>query len=533
MMRARGFGLRPLITLNLVVILGVLAALLAYTAIYLTRHGLTRQEVDHAKNKLKQIAFELQKKCPHLIEQKKCPGLAQFVQEKKADVGLVVLSVYDSEGKLVVSSDYKVTADSLWGVFADSQSDQPPSADWWLWEKEAGRLLVIKKSDFLENWSIQGAFSLDPVDSMTVWVANNLLLYSILLFGVMLLVGFVLLRRLIIKPMERLLSSVDRVSEGDLDFLLHADRGSEMGRLGFSLSRMARRIEEDQQRLKDQIAELQRLNSELHQAQLGLIRSEKLASVGKLAAGVAHEVGNPMSAILGYVSMMRTEDIPKEDEADILARVETEVERIDKVIKDLLVYSRPSKGEWSLVDPAELLEDSMALIRPQKKYKQVELKIELDDQLPLVNTDPDLVRQVLVNLLLNALDAVDEGGHIWFRAVELNYSADGELSYPNHPKTPEFFELGPIHQIKLPKGGKSIQLSKKAVVFTVVDDGCGIQPKDLTSIFDPFFTTKEPGAGTGLGLAICHSAITSLEGEIWVYSQPGEGTQFAFFLPVE
>jgi signal transduction histidine kinase len=211
--------------------------------------------------------------------------------------------------------------------------------------------------------------------------------------------------------------------------------------------------------------------------------------------------------------------------------VQSEVERIDTIIRDLLAYSRPGRDNVVAAGPAELVESAMALIRPQKKYKLIEFKVELPADLPTVRADPDLMRQVLVNLMLNALDAVESGGHIWVRAAVLGRTAEGGLEWPGHPQGPGFFDLGEIHRIRPPEDGKGIKPGERVVVFTVVDDGPGIAEEDLTRIFDPFFTTKEPGEGTGLGLAICHSSVHALSGEIWVYSKPGQGTQMAFSLP--
>jgi len=389
------------------------------------------------------------------------------------------------------------------------------------------------------GWKLSGLFALDASDKAAARITYRLLVYSALLAVVMVLLGCVLLNRLIVKPLEKLLQSADRISEGDLTFLLSADRGSELGRLGSSLSRMAQRIEEDQQRLKDQIEELKHLNRELHQAQQGLVRSEKLASVGKLAAGVAHEVGNPISAILGYVGMLRTEEIPEDEQKDILARVESEVERIDTVIKDLLAYSRPGRSDVIQITPAELIESAMLLIRPQKKFKTINFEVEVSKALPAVTADADLVRQVLVNLMLNALDVSQTGGQIWTRAAVLELDEEGEFLWatktakPMLESEPEFFDSGEIHRIRPPRDGRSLTPGQRVVVFSIVDDGPGIAEGDLVRIFDPFFTTKDPGQGTGLGLAICHSAITAMNGEIWAFSRLGDGTQLAFYLPVE
>jgi len=235
--------------------------------------------------------------------------------------------------------------------------------------------------------------------------------------------------------------------------------------------------------------------------------------------------------------MLRSEEIPAKEQGDILARVEAEIVRIDTIIRDLLAYSRPGRSEIAPVLPSELSESALSLIRPQKKFKTVEFALDVPPGLPPVLTDADLTRQVLVNLMLNALDACGKGGHVWVRAVVMGVDDDGRLSWGHGdaagPEEPGFFELGDIHAIRPPQGGsRGLSPASRVVVFCVVDDGAGIEDQNLLRIFDPFFTTKEPGRGTGLGLAICHSAISALGGEIWAYSRPGRGTQLAFYLPV-
>jgi len=250
--------------------------------------------------------------------------------------------------------------------------------------------------------------------------------------------------------------------------------------------------------------------------------------VGRLAAGLAHEVGNPIAAVLGYVSMLRTERIPAEEAAEMLARVEREVERVDRIIRDLLAYSRPGRGSVAPHGLAPLVEDALGLLRPQKKWRAIGCTLELAEGLPPALVDADLLRQVLVNLLLNALDALPEGGRMWVRAAAVRREASGEVAWEGGP--PASFALGELHAVELPRGGAGLPAGRRALVVSVTDDGPGIAPQDLPRVFDPFFTTKEPGRGTGLGLAICQSAVAGMGGELWAWSRPGVGTQLAFFV---
>jgi len=522
-----------MIALQLLVVLGLLALLLGYAGIRLSRHGLVMERIRWAKGFLHSSGEQLVDLCPNLAAGVACPGLSAWAERRKTShPAFLVLSVYNPHGDLRVTTDPGLASRALWDAFGALESEEAGGKGWSIGEHAGSRVVVVEAPFGVAGWMLRGVFSLAQVDREAGRFAKNMLLYAALLTVVMLLLGWVLLQRTIVRPVDRLLESADRISEGDLAFLLSADRGSELGRLGFSFSRMARRIEEDQQRLKDQIEQLTRLNRELHQAQQGLIRSEKLASVGQLAAGLAHEIGNPISAILGYVEMLQSEVVEADEQRDVLSRVSSEVERIDTIIRDLLAYSRPGRDNVVAVSPAELVENAMSLIRPQKKFKLVEFSIEVPGDLPEVRVDPDLMCQVLVNLMLNALDVLESGGHLWVRAAVLGRCAEGELGWPGPEDAPAFFDLGDIHRIRPPENGKAVKPGQQVVVFTVVDDGPGIAEENLTRVFDPFYTTKEPGKGTGLGLAICHASVHAVGGEIWVFSKPGKGTQMAFSLPV-
>ncbi|HUU00800.1 MAG TPA: ATP-binding protein [Myxococcota bacterium] len=520
-MRRTGIGLKSLLAFYLLLLSSLLGAALVYTAVRLTRHGLVMERVDSQRKLLRQV--------PRLLDDAGAPGLVELNKRLPSTRSL---TIFDQKDKLIGSSDPRITARELWGAFGSRTAGGGPADDWSVWERGGKRTLTITARFPSRGWKIVGSFPLEDIDAIAARIAYQLSLYAALLAAVMALMGWVLLNRVIVRPLARLLRNIDRLPEGDLLFWLAADNGSELGRLGSSLGSMARRIEDDKKRMKDKIAELAKLNNELQRAQQGLVRSEKLASVGQLAAGVAHEVGNPISAILGYVGMLRSEEIPAKEQADILARVEREIVRIDMIIRDLLAYSRPGRSEIAPALPSELSESALSLIRPQKKFKTVEFTLDVPPGLPPVLTDADLTRQVLVNLMLNALDACGEGGRVWLRAVVMGADDDGRLLWDGGPEEPAFFKLGDTHAIRPPAGGSGFRPVDKVVVFCVVDDGVGIEEENLLRIFDPFFTTKEPGRGTGLGLAICHSAISALGGEIWAYSRRGHGTQFAFYLPV-
>ena len=527
-----GLGLKPLIAAYLVVVLGSSAGLVGLAATKLAGHALVGERVAAARTLLAEFHIHLDTICPDSRSDRLCPGLSEWTRDRtERHPELRSLSLVDSSGRVVASSDSSQGARGLWDALGQAEPKGSRGRGFWVVDDRDARVLVVEAAQTQRNLHLRGAFGLARTDAAATRVALWVVIYGALVSLAMLVIGWLLLHRLVVRPVERLLSEASRVSEqGDLSSLLAADSGSEFGRLGVSLSRMARRIKTDQLKLVEQIGELEGLNQDLQQAQQVMVRQEKLASVGLLAAGLAHEVGNPMSAIMGYVDMLRSEDFPPAEQDDILARVGRELERIDRIIQDLLAYSRPGPGESFACAPADLVEQALGLIRPQKKFKRITFAAELPKDLPQVLCDPDKICQVLVNLMFNALDAVADGGRLWVRASAVARDSAGGLDW-GPAGEPSFFARGDLHRIRPPRDGRGLSTDRGAVVFSVVDDGQGINGSDLGRIFDPFFTTKPPGKGTGLGLAICHATIQSSGGEIWAWSQSGAGTQFAFWLP--
>lgn len=495
----------------------------------LVRHRLLGQLAELSRPALELVAAGLAE-CPEPIQscrewRQATRQLGRLLRQLKS------LSLLDGAGRLIDSTDNSLRSASLWEFFASGPPTQGevvhPCAD--------GRCLWMTQTLPGRAEKLVAAFDLEPTFAKARALGKTLLWYAVWLSLAATLAGWLLTGRLLLWPLQRLLRQTENVSLADLE--LPENQGL-LGSLGIALRRMSRRIQEDRERLEQQIVELKKLNRDLQVAQVSLLRSEKLASVGRLAAGVAHEVGNPISAILGYLGLLRDEQTPPEEKRDMLERIEKELERIDQVIRSLLSYSRPEKPSVVSLSPRLAAESALELIRPQKAFKTISYHLEVDERLPDCQADPALVRQVLVNLMLNALDASHPGGNLWLRTAVVRRSAEGKLQWqctaePLAPEAePAWFALGELHRVRLPRDGKWLWQTGGGVVFSVVDDGCGISPEDQGKVFDPFFTTKEPGRGTGLGLAICHSAVEAMGGEIWLWSRPGVGTQVSFALPL-
>jgi signal transduction histidine kinase len=229
-----------------------------------------------------------------------------------------------------------------------------------------------------------------------------------------------------------------------------------------------------------------------------LIHTQKMESIGTLAAGVAHEVGNPLASISALVQVvLRSSN--DQFVTEKLGLVKSQVTRISKIIRDLVDFSRPSNYELQLTDINQVIAEAVEIVKVGKKAKQIEFLTELQEKIPNLPLVADQIQQVFVNILLNAVDAICE---------------------PDNPKQE--------NQI-------FCQTSKTDdyVIINFTDSGTGIAEDNIAKIFEPFFTTKKEGKGTGLGLWVSYGIIKSFQGDLKVKSSPGEGTTFTISLPIQ
>jgi signal transduction histidine kinase len=310
---------------------------------------------------------------------------------------------------------------------------------------------------------------------------------AFVLAGMLLVVALVfwLLDRQLVAPLARIDATLDRMSASAGDEPLLTEGGDLLGRLAPAVNRLDVRLREERARVQAQIGELQRSNEELRAAREEVARSERLASVGRLAAGVAHEVGNPMAAVIGYLAILRDRLRQGKDAADYVDRIARETERIDRILRDLINLARPPSGDLQPVDLRTAAERARGLVVAQPSWTGCALELRIPADLPRARGDDHYVVQVLLNLLVNAAKA---GAH----RVEVT--------------------------------GRSVE---GVPVIEVIDDGRGLPPEAATRLFEPFFTTSRPGEGTGLGLALCHATMERFGGGISARSAPsGKGTCF-------
>lgn len=321
--------------------------------------------------------------------------------------------------------------------------------------------------------------------------------------GIVFVFGRYLLDRLVLRPMAALHAATDELAAGNLDHRAPPAETQEFTELADRFNRMT-------ERLRDIQGEL--------------VRTEKLATVGRLAAGIAHEVGNPLSAIGTYVEVLQKRGADPE----IAAALAREVGRIDRIVRGLLDYARPGDQELGLIDLAAVIAMARDLLEHQGVLKGIDLRVELDGSRLAVLGRAHALEQIVVNLLLNAVDAAPRGP-IVIGAVPWRFEARSTGSRRSDGFSGARQDRGSAAtqrpwRPELPPGAPG-------VLLYVADAGPGVPPADREKVFEPFYTTKPPGQGTGLGLAIVQRTIHELGGVVWVEQAREGGAAFKIFLP--
>jgi len=362
-----------------------------------------------------------------------------------------------------------------------------------------------------------------------LFLGGLLVIYLLLFF----FIGGAILNRMVASPMEEMAADVKRIAAGDLAHRLPAREVIEFSALSGSVNEMAARLIRDQTMLADNVQSLEATNVELLRARAEVIRTARLATVGTLAAGIAHEVGNPLAAIIGYVDVARSRAIRDGQEVELLDAIRAEAARIDRIVRGLLDYARPREVGSTPVDLADVLDRVRDLLAQQGRLDGVRTEWSVSDEQPLAQADLHRLEQVLVNLLLNALDALLGVEDPW---IGVSVRREDGLAH-GRPARREDDPPGInyAHRRRAVQSestfGSGVGTAEVVVVVEVEDNGPGLPDGDPDRVFDPFFTTKEPGKGTGLGLAICARLIEGMGGHIVASNRPQGGARFTVRLP--
>jgi two-component system NtrC family sensor kinase len=318
-----------------------------------------------------------------------------------------------------------------------------------------------------------------------------------------------LLHRMIYVPLADLEKGAKRLSSGNFDHPIPVRGEDEFGSLARCSNLMMAALKKSRQELQEWVQTLEhKVNErtqELRLAEAEVARGEKLASIGQLAAGIAHELNNPLTGVLTFTHLLRKKMPEGSQDAEDLDLVIRETKRCASIIRRLLDFAREKTPEKAQVNLNGLVEETVRFVERSAALQHIEIAMELDPDLPLLFVDADLIKQVLINILVNAQQAISDHGKILVRSR--------------------------VHESRrfVNCGDEPV----RAVEIAVSDTGCGIPKANLQRIFDPFFTSKEVGKGTGLGLSVSYGIVRSHGGDIEVESTEGEGSTFRIYLPAK
>jgi len=345
--------------------------------------------------------------------------------------------------------------------------------------------------------------SLAKVDESLSQDRRGMLAYFSLAVASLLLLCGAFIHKVVHDPLRLLQTATERVAKGELGMQVPVTSDDEIGEVAQSFNEMSNKLQSAQavitawaHTLEERVEEKTR---ELRQAHQRMLHVEKMATIGKMAAVVAHEINNPLSGILTYSRLVKrwilknATAIPKHDEmAGSLDIIASESKRCGDLVQNLLSFSRVSPINLTWCDLSQVIDRCVRLVQHKMDLAAVQLNLELASDLPPVHCDPAQIEQVVLAMVINAIDAMPQGGNLWISTCSLD----------------------------------------DQIVLTVRDDGIGIPEEHLAHIFEPFYTTKESG-GSGLGLAISQNIIERHGGSIEVDSTPGRGTAFRVLLPVD
>src|SRR5271157_3868221 len=490
----------------------VAVCVIATTAVFFFLFGLINLNAErrHFQEQVEQsadrVADVIARSTRYQMLKNDADGLKNIVHELGTEPGMHCIRIIDHGGRIAYSTDAQEAQQSVDLGAAMREGGRAR----YFTDKQGHRVLGVMRA--IENGPecaqcheqkgqrvlgvIDAQLSLAQVDRQMDQHRANLIWFLIgaIIFGCLGAVGFMWV--VVYRPVKELIDGTHRVTGGDLNYRLPVRSDDELGDLALSFNRMTAEVGGVQAHIEEQV---RRKTAELERVHSTLLRSEKMASIGKLAATVAHEINNPLFGILTCARLVLRElmkhDVPQRDEmAEQLQTIERESKRCGDLVKNLLTFSRQAPSVREPNDLNTIVDRAVLLVKHKLEMQNIALEEKLAEHLPPVLCDANQIQQVILVLLMNASEAMGKGGRL-----EVSTEFDSQT------------EQG---------------------VVRVKDNGSGIPPEVMPRIFDPFFTTKEDQNRTGLGLAVAHSIVEQHGGEITVRSEPGLGTEFQVGLPM-
>jgi two-component system, NtrC family, sensor kinase len=517
------------LTALLLVTMLLIFALLGYLNIRLHRRHLEAATLTSAER----MSDVIKRSTTYYMLRNDRDGLYRTIQTIADEPGMAKIRIFDQGGRISYSTDPREVnhavdkrAEACYGCHAQSQPlarlNRPDRFRIYRnghGERVLGIITPIENQPACSNavchahptsQQILGVLdtdlSLAKADTQLAEGTRGVLLYTIAAMVIVAVLIWLFVLRLVGKPIKALTGGTECLSEGELGFQIEVHSHDELGDLARSFNQMSLQLRAANEEivawartLEERVEEKTR---ELKRATDHMLHVEKMASIGKLAAVVAHEINNPLSGILTYAKLLRKWLDHEEVKADKLKEarqclelIAGESRRCGDLVKNLLTFSRSAPLNIQTTDLNVVIDRCVRLVEHQLEMSGVELQLDLSPDLPKLQCDPAQIEQVLLALVMNAIDAMPNGGNLWIKS-RLNSSAD---------------EIG----------------------IEVRDDGTGISPEILPHIFEPFLTTKEASHGVGLGLAISRGIVESHGGRVDVQSEVGEGTTFSVALPLD
>ncbi len=517
-----------LISLLLLVMTGTFG-LLGYLNIHLHRQHLEAATLASAER----VSDVIKRSTTYYMLRNDREGMYHAIATMADEPGMVRVRIFDNEGKISYSSDTAEVghivdkgAEACYGCHVQSQPlarlNRPDRFRIYRDSKGQRILGVITPIENQPSCSnadchahpaeqqvlgvLDTNLSLAKADAQLAQTSQRMLIYTLIALIDISLLSWLFVWRLVGQPLKHLQSGTKELADGNLGYQLEVDSTDEAGELANSFNRMSLQLRSANEEivawartLEDRVDQKTR---ELKRAHEQVLHVEKMATIGKMAAVVAHEINNPLSGILTYAKLVRkwiergeAETTKREDSEQCLNLIAEESRRCGDLVKNLLTFSRTAPMNRQSTDINTVVERSLRLIAPQMEMKGIDVHPKLAPDLPCVQCDPGQIEQVVLALSLNALDAMPHGGNLWL-ATRVRPDASG-------------------------------------IEIEVRDDGSGIPEDILPQIFEPFLTTKESGKSVGLGLAVSQNIIERHSGRIEVQSKAGKGTTFTVTLPAE
>ena len=517
-----------LISLLLLVMLGIFG-LLGYLNIRLHRQHLEAATLASAER----VSDVIKRSTSYYMLRNNREGLYHSIATMADEPGMVRVRIFDREGNISYSSDpsevghaVDKSAEACYGCHAQSQSlEHLNRPDRFRIYRDTSGQRILGVITPIENQpscsnavchahpasqKILGVLdtnlSLSKTDAQLAQSSWRMLAYTMFALLDISLLTWLFVWRLVGQPLKHLKDGTSELAGGNLGYQLEVDSTDEAGQLASSFNRMSLQLRAANEEivawaktLEDRVDQRTR---ELKRAHEHVLHVEKMATIGKMAAVVAHEINNPLSGILTYAKLLKkwiqrgeAEASKKNDAEQCLDLIADESRRCGDLVKNLLTFSHTSPMNVQTTDLNTVVDRSVRLVAHQLELNGVELHLDLPSNLPAIQCDPGQIEQVLLALIMNAIDAMPRGGNLW---------------------------------VSTRMGDESDELA-----IEVRDDGSGIPPEILPNIFEPFLTTKETGKSVGLGLAVSQNIIEGHRGRVDVHSEVGKGTTFTVTLPVE